>query len=217
MLVIGITGSIGMGKSTIAGVFKEYGAAVWDADRAAHSFLEPGGLAVSQIAKLFPKACKTNSKDQLFIDRTELGKEVLKKNGNLKAIEKILHPLIHQQEKKFLLSAKLQRYSIVVLDIPLLFESNRTDRFDAILVVSAPEFVQRLRVLSRPGMTNEKYEAILNHQMSDEEKRRKADFVLETGLNKAFSRKSLLRIIKTLEKRPCRKWSGYWSVNLNRK
>jgi dephospho-CoA kinase len=176
MIRIGLTGSIGMGKSTVLGMFKELGAAVWDADAAVHRMYAAGGGAVAPIAEAFPDAVKDGA-----VDRGALAKIVLTDPEKLKNLEAIVHPLVGQDQLIFLTDAAASQAPAVVLDIPLLFENGSEDMFDAVVVVSAPAEVQRERVLARPGMTAQKLDAILAQQTPDEEKRAKADYVVSSN------------------------------------
>jgi len=195
-LIIGLTGSIGMGKSETAKMFARLGIPVYDADAAVHRLYEPGGAAVAEIAKIFP-ACVKDGR----VDRAGLGQIVTTDRDALKTLEKIVHPLVGREQQRFLDRASKDGADIVVLDIPLLFEAGGHARVDAVVVVSAPADVQRERVLARPGMTKEKLDHILSRQMSDEEKRAKAHFVVETdkGLEHAFQQAKA--IVTELRKR----------------
>jgi dephospho-CoA kinase len=174
MLVLGLTGSVGMGKSTTAGFFKEAGVPVHDADAAVHRLY--AGEAVPLIEAAFPGTTEGGK-----VDRGKLAARVLDDPATLKKLEGIVHPLVHASEERFLTEAEARGEKVVVLDIPLLFETGAEERVDAIVVVSAPPDVQRARVLARPGMTAEKFEAIHKNQMPDAEKRRRADFVVDTS------------------------------------
>ena len=175
MIKIGLTGSIGMGKSTVAAMFGELGAAVWNADDAVHRMYAPGGAAVAAIEKEFDGVVRDGA-----IDRTALAQQVLGNQAALKKLEAIVHPLVAADREAFMAAAAEAGAAAVVLDIPLLFENGSEMFFDAVVVVSAPEAVQKARVLSRPGMSEEKLAAILAEQMPDAEKRKKADFVIST-------------------------------------
>lgn len=177
MLLIGLTGSIGMGKSETAKMFARLGLPVYDADAAVHRLYQAGGAAVAPIEAAFSGVTKDGA-----IDRTALGQRVLNDREAMKRLETIIHPLVGQSQMDFLFAAEDDGAAAVVLDIPLLFETGGETRVDVTVVVSAPAEVQRARVLARPGMTPEKFEAILAKQMPDAEKRAKADFVVDTGL-----------------------------------
>jgi dephospho-CoA kinase len=176
MIVIGLTGSIGMGKSTVAAMFAEEGAPSFDSDAAVHALYAPGGAVVAPVEAAFPGVTRDGG-----IDRTALSARVVGNAEAIKQLEVIVHPLVRQAQADFLQSNRNAGTEVVVLDIPLLFESGKTELFDKIVVVSAPAEVQRTRVLSRPGMTEEKFEALLARQTPDAEKRARADFVIDTS------------------------------------
>jgi len=194
VIVLGLTGSIGMGKSTAAMTLRRLGVPLFDADRAVHRLLAPRGSAVELVAALFPgvRAAKGG------IDRSLLGRHVFADPEALLRLERIIHPMVEALEKRFLAFARARREPIVVLDIPLLFESGSECRCDYVLVVSAPLLVQRQRVLRRRGMTDERFAAILSNQMPDSEKRRRADFVVSTGLSRGLSLRRLRAIVSLL-------------------
>ncbi len=182
MFILGLTGSIGMGKTVVAGQFAQLGVPVHDADKAVHELMEKGGAAVAAIGNIFPQAIRNGA-----VERGVLARRVFDNPQELCQLEEILHPLVRRTEQKFLRRAMLGRYPLVVLDIPLLFETGGETRCDAVAVVTAPGFVQKKRVLSRPGMTPQRFAGILSRQMPDAEKRRRADFIIPTGLGRAFS------------------------------
>lgn len=184
-MLIGLTGSIGMGKSETAKMFARLGVPVYDADAAVHRLYEPGGAAVPEIAKLFPDCIKDGR-----VDRATLAKRVTADGKAFAALEHVVHPLVAREQQAFLEGARRDGKDMVVLDIPLLLEKGGHGRVDVIVVVSAPAEVQRSRVLARPGMTPDKLDHILARQMPDAEKRAKAHFVVETdkGLDHAFER-----------------------------
>jgi dephospho-CoA kinase len=174
--IIGLTGSIGMGKSATAQMFAEAGAAVYDADAAVHRLYARGGAAVAPVAAVFPEAITDGG-----VDRATLAALVLGDANKLKQLEAIVHPLVRMEQMAFIQSARDNGYAVAVLDMPLLFEGGG-DRFvDAVVVVSAPADMQSARVLARPGMTAEKFAAILAKQMPDADKRARAHFVIDTG------------------------------------
>lgn len=183
MIRAGLTGSIGMGKSTTAQMFRDEGIAVYDADATVHQLYE--GEATPLIEVAFPNTTKDGK-----VDRAKLSEYVIGKPENMKKLESIIHPLVHEKEQAFLKEAETRGDKLVVLDIPLLFETGGKNRVDKIIVVTAPASVQRERVLARDGMTEEKFEAILARQVPDSEKREKADFVIDTseGLEAAKER-----------------------------
>lgn len=187
MRVLGLTGSIGMGKSTAAAVLRRLGIPVHDADAAVHRLMAKGGAAVAEIEQAFPGVVANGA-----VDRRRLGDQVFADPAALARLEGILHPLVRQEARRFLARQTVRGRDLAVLDIPLLFETGG-DRFcDAVIVVSASPAVQAARVMRRPGMTREKLDGILAQQMPDQEKRRRADFVVATGLGK---RHALRRII----------------------
>jgi dephospho-CoA kinase len=193
VIVLGLTGSIGMGKSTAAAMFRRLGVPVHDADAAVHRLLARGGRAVRPVEAAFPGVATGGA-----VDRALLGKRVFGDPAALKRLEAILHPLVRQDSTRFLRRQRAAGRDLVVLDIPLLFETGGEKRCDAVVVVTAPSFVQKSRVLRRPGMSEERLAQVLTKQMPDREKRRRADFVVETGLGKRYTLCRLRRIISTL-------------------
>jgi dephospho-CoA kinase len=177
MLIIGLTGSIGMGKSVTASMFSKLNVPVYDADAAVHALYAQGGTAVAALEAAFPGIANDGA-----VDRTALSSRVLNDANALKRLEAIVHPLVGEAQMKFLALAEQNHTPMVVLDIPLLFETNAESRVDVTVVVSAPQDVQRARVLARAGMTEEKFHAIVSMQMPDAQKRAKATIVIETGL-----------------------------------
>jgi dephospho-CoA kinase len=194
MIVLGLTGSVGMGKSTAAAMLRRLGVPVHDADTAVHRLLAPGGAAVDAVARAFPKVVAVDG----GIDRVKLGRRVFGDPAALERLERILHPLVRQSQERFLRDARARHLPIAVLDVPLLFETGGARRFDLVLVVSAPAEVQRARVMARPGMTEERFQAILEKQMPDSEKRRRADVVVPTGLGRAVTFRHLARLVQRL-------------------
>jgi len=192
MIVLGLTGGIGMGKSTAADMLRRLGVPVHDADATVHRLLRRGGAGVAPVAKKFPAAVRDGA-----VDRPALGKIVFADPKALKALEAILHPLVRRAESRFLAAHRRRGTKIVALDIPLLYETGAETRCDAVIVVSAPRRVQLGRVLGRPTMTAAKLAGIEARQASDAERRRRADFVVPTGLGK---RESLARIAAILRK-----------------
>lgn len=193
MKILGLTGSIGMGKSETARMFRRLGVPVFDADTAVHRLFAKGGRAVPLIDQAFPGVVQDGR-----VDRQALGKVVFDNTEALRRLEAIVHPLVREAEQRFLKRAMRHRKPLVVLDIPLLFETNGQSRCDHVAVVSAPAHVQRYRVLQRPGMTPERLTAVLAQQMPDREKRRRADFVIQSGLGKAYAFEQVRRIVKLL-------------------
>ena len=177
MIRIGLTGSIGMGKSTVLAMFADFGAAVWDADDAVHRLYAQGGAGAKAVGAMFPDAIVDGA-----VDRRALAGLVLGDAEALAALEEMIHPLVAADREGFMNAAAASGADIAVFDIPLLFENGSEQFFDATVVASAPEEVQRARVLARPGMTEEKYEAIVKLQMPDAEKRQRADYIINTGL-----------------------------------
>lgn len=175
-LILGLTGSIGMGKSATAAMFAKRGIPLHDADAAVHALYEVGGKAGPGIAGIVPDAVRADGS----VDRAALRAAVIGHPERLAAIEAVVHPLVQAESRAFL--ARHADAALVVLDIPLLYETGAEARCDAVLVVTADPEVQRARVLARPGMTPESFSAILAKQMPDAEKRARADFVIDTGL-----------------------------------
>jgi dephospho-CoA kinase len=194
VIVLGLTGSIGMGKSTAAAVLRQLGVPVHDADASVHRLMNHGGAAVGFVEAAFPGTVRNGA-----IDRKELGRRVFADPAKLKRLESILHPMVREQERIFLRTARKRRHPIVVLDIPLLYETGGEKRCDAVIVVTAPKFLQDQRVLKRPGMSRQRLDEILEKQMPDAEKRQRADFVVPTGLGKRASRVVLARILRKLK------------------
>ena len=174
MILLGLTGSIGMGKSTTAGLFAEAGVPVYDADAAVHALYAEGGGAVEAVRALFPAAVRDGA-----VDRAALAAEVVGAPDRLRALEQAVHPLVAAHRAAFF--AQLPDAEVAVLDIPLLFETGGEAQVDKVVVVSAPEAIQRARVLARSGMTSEKLDAILARQLPDADKRARADFVVDTS------------------------------------
>ncbi len=193
-LIIGLTGSIGMGKSTVAAMFRRCGLPVFDADAEVRAVQGPGGRALHAIEAAFPG---TTHEGGLHRDR--LGAAVFGDPVALRRLEGLLHPLVAEAQSAFLGAHRLK--SAVVLDVPLLFEKGGWRLCHMTIVVSAPLRVQRARVLRRPGMTAAKFEAILRTQMPDREKRRRADIVLETGRGRRETWAVVRRLVRTLPSR----------------
>ncbi|MGB0695701.1 MAG: dephospho-CoA kinase [Rhodospirillaceae bacterium] len=200
MRVVGLTGSIGMGKSTTAQMARQMGYPVHDADAGIHALLGPGGAAVDPVGKRFPASLSGDR-----IDRKQLGQEVFQNPKALKELEAILHPLVGALKQRFLRQAALRRARLVILDVPLLFET-RGDRIcDGVVVVSASAMIQRQRVLARPAMTTDKLRGILARQTPDTEKRRRADWVVLTGLGHRTARLALKKALRQAQNRPHRR------------
>lgn len=193
MKILGLTGSVGMGKSTAAAMLRRLGVPVHDADATVHKLLGRGGAAVAPIAEAFPGSVRDGA-----VDRAVLGARVFVDPAARRRLEAIVHPLVRQAETAFLARARRQRRRLVALDIPLLFETEGQRRCDAVAVVSAPAFVQAQRVLRRPGMTAEKLAGIRASQMPDREKRRRADAVIPTGRGRRATLAALVRVVEGL-------------------
>jgi dephospho-CoA kinase len=176
VIVLGLTGSIGMGKSTTAGLFREAGVPVQDADQVVAGLYARGGAAVAPVGKAFPSVVTEG-----VIDRAALSRRVLGDPDALARLEAIVHPLVRAERERFLKAAEADGVPVVVLEVQLLFEVGADAETDAVVVVSAPESVQRERVLDRPDMTEAKFAQILARQMPDAEKRARADFVIDTS------------------------------------
>ncbi|RVT92300.1 dephospho-CoA kinase [Rhodovarius crocodyli] len=194
MKILGLTGGIGMGKSTASRSFRRRGVRVFDADAAVHELQRKGGRAVPAIGAAFPDAVTDGA-----VNREALRRAVLGKPEALKVLERIIHPMVRQEQRRFLARARRDAQRLVVLDIPLLFETRRGHEFDAVVVVSAPASVQRWRVLRRPGMTEERLRAILARQTPDAEKRRRADVVIETGTSRHNTDRAIRRLVRRLK------------------
>jgi dephospho-CoA kinase len=193
MIVIGLTGSIGMGKSTTAAMFRALGVPVYDADAAVHDLYAKGGAAVGPVGEAFEGVVRDGA-----IDREALRQKVLGDPEALKRLNAIVHPLVGRDRVSFFADAEAAGADMVVLDIPLLFETGGHARMDAVVVVSAPEAMQRERVLARRGMSPERLDAILAQQMADAEKRARAHFVVDTGRGLEAAREQVVEIIETL-------------------
>ena len=197
MFFLGLTGSLGMGKSTTAKMFAEEGVPVHDADAAVHRLYE--GEAVSLIEAAFPGTTAGGK-----VDRDELARRVLGNTVAIEKLEKIVHPLVRRAEELFLEMASRKGAPVVILDIPLLFETGGERRCDAVVVVSAPPEVQHARVFERPGMTEEKFAAILAKQIPDAQKRARADFVVDTSKGFDATRDQVRDILARIAKMPIR-------------
>jgi dephospho-CoA kinase len=203
MIVLGLTGSIGMGKSTAASLLRRLKIPVHDADAAVHRLQARGGGAVAAIAAAFPGAVKEGR-----VDRQALGRIVFADKAALKRLEAILHPLVRREEQKFLAQARGRRCRLVALDIPLLFETHGEQRCDHVMVVSAPRRVQLARVLRRPGMTRERLAGIEARQLPDIVKRARADTIIDTGLGRRHSLQAIRRTITFLRRHGARRRCG---------
>lgn len=204
MFILGLTGSIGMGKSKTAQFFAESGVPVHDADAAVHRLYE--GPAVPLIEKAFPGTTANG-----VVDRVKLGQVVLKDSNAIKTLEAIVHPLVREATEKFLRNAANKGERVVVLDIPLLFETGGDKHVDAVVVVTAPFEVQQARVLSRPDMTEDKFNALLKKQMPDAEKRARAHFVVDSSGGFDSARAQVHAILRAVAGLPGRIW-GAWDA-----
>jgi dephospho-CoA kinase len=193
MIIIGLTGSIGMGKSTVARQFLSLGVHICNADAIAHQLMSKGGAAVADIEGQFPGVVKNGS-----VDRKKLGDIVFADKAKLTILEAILHPLVVEKETHFLEAQRLKGADMAVLEIPLLFETHAQERCDMVLVASASPHIQKQRVMRRAGMTEEKFKHIIALQMPDREKCSLADVVIETGLGKAHSFRQVAQLIKNI-------------------
>lgn len=194
MIVLGLTGSIGMGKSMAARLLRGMGVPVHDADAQVHRLLGPGGAAVKPVAAAFPGVLLPGG----GIDRQALGRIVFADDAALRRLEAIIHPMVRRSERRFLAVHRGRRSRLVVLDIPLLYETGAQARCDAVAVVSVPPYLQRRRVLARPGMTPAKFAGILAKQVPDRLKRARADFLVPGGPSVAVTRRALACIVADL-------------------
>lgn len=192
MIRLGLTGSIGMGKSATAGMFRAAGIPVHDADATVHALYR--GAAVAPIEAAFPGATRDGA-----VDRTALAARVLGDDAAVKRLEAIVHPLVRAAETAFLEKARVEGRRIVVLDIPLLFETGGEARVDAIVTVSAPAEIQRARVLARPGMTEEKFAQILARQIPDADKRRRSHFIVDSAHGLAAAARQVDAVLRALQ------------------
>ena len=195
MIILGLTGSLGMGKSTTAKMFAEAGVPVHDADAAVHRLYE--GEAVPLIEAAFPGSTAGGK-----VDRDKLGQRVIGDAAAMRKLEAIVHPLVRKAEERFLAEAERAGATVAVLDIPLLFETGGDKRCDAVVVVSAPPGTQRARVLERPGMTEAKFQALAGKQMPDADKRARADFIVDSGQGYEAARQQVREILAQVAKMP---------------
>lgn len=203
MLLVGLTGSIGMGKTETAKMFARHGVPVCDSDATVHALYDKGGAAVEAVGAAFPGVVVDGR-----VDREKLSREVVGKPEALRQLEMIVHPLVGAAQRAALQAAAASGARMVVLDIPLLFETGGRARVDVVVVVSAPEDVQRRRVLERPGMTPEKLDAILSKQMPDAEKRAQADYAVDTSKGLAHAEAQVVAIIDALKHREGKIWTS---------
>jgi dephospho-CoA kinase len=198
MRILGLTGGIGMGKSTASAAFRRLRVPVFDADAAVHALQGRGGRAVRPIAAAFPGTVR-DGPGGAMVDREALRRAVLGPSaepGALRRLERIVHPLVRDAERRFLAAARRRGEPLVVLDVPLLFETRGEGRCDEVVVVTAPPAVQRQRVLRRRGMTEERLRDILSRQMPDAEKRRKADHIVHSGLSRHHAQRAIRAIVR---------------------
>ena len=193
MKIVGLTGGIGMGKSTAANSFRRLRVPVFDADVAVHALQARGGRAVAPIGAAFPGTMRDGR-----VDREALRRAVLGDAPALTRLERIVHPLVRDAERRFLAAARRRAEPLVVLDIPLLFETRGEGRCDLVVVVTAPAAVQRGRVLRRPGMTPDRLAYILSRQLPDAEKRRRAGRVVRTGLSRHHAQRAIEAVVREL-------------------
>lgn len=201
MIILGLTGSIGMGKSFAAKAFRRIGVPVHDADAAVHRLMACGGAAVEEVDAAFPGVVSKGA-----VDRSKLAKRVFNDPAALAKLEAVLHPRVRALALDFMKRQARRRSPVVVLDIPLLFETGGEALCDAVIVVSAPASIQAARVLSRQGMTKARFQAILAKQVPDREKRRRADFVVQTGRSKGETLRCLSTIVRLVRRRR----AGHW-------
>jgi len=203
MFILGLTGSIGMGKSTTARLFAEEGVPVHDADAVVHKLYE--GEAVPLIERAFPGTTADGK-----VDRAKLAAALAGDAARFRTLEEIVHPRVAEAERRFLQEAQSRGEKVVVLEIPLLLEVGRHLHVDAVVVVSAPAHHQRARVLERPGMTEARLDALLERQLPDTEKRSRADFVVDTGGTLADTEAQLDTILAALRSRPAHAYERHW-------
>ncbi len=203
--MLGLTGAIGMGKTQTAAGFLMFGVPVFDADKAVHMLLSPGGKASKDVAVMFPLAVVDG-----VIDRKKLGHIVFKSIEKLHSLEAILHPLVEDMQKKFIATHARRRTPAVVLDIPLLFETGADAKTDMVVCVYAPSFVQRPRVFARPGMDATRMAAIENNQFSGELKCKLADYVISTRAGRAESLRQVRELVKIINNSSANVWSPHW-------
>ncbi len=198
MVILGLTGSIGMGKTTVAGMMRDEGVPVFDSDATVHKLY--AGAAVPMIEEAFPGVTEND-----VVDRVRLAQRVLGDAAALKRLEAIVHPLVRAEREAFLAEALKRGAPIAVIDVPLLFETGSEGEVDAVAVVSASESVQKARVMARPGMTEEKFSAILSKQMPDAEKRRRATYIVETSDSLENTRMAVKAILSALARTEARR------------
>lgn len=193
MILLGLTGSIGMGKSTTTAMFADLGALVWNADEAVHRLYAPGGAAVEPVGAAFPGVVVDGA-----VDRTRLAEALGRDETAFRRLEAIVHPLVAQGRAADLEAARASGVKLAVLDIPLLFETGGDAHVEAVVVVTADPDIQAERVLARPGMTRDRLEAILARQLPDSEKRARADFIIDTGRGLEAARAEVAAVVQTV-------------------
>jgi len=201
MFILGLTGSVGMGKTTAAAAFRRQKISVFDADDVVRQLLEKNGEAVEMVGEAFRGVVIDRQ-----VNRIILGEIVFGDAGALSTLEEIIHPLVRSKQRKFLRSVATQRRSLAVLDIPLLFETGGERNCDAVAVVTAPKFLQKIRVMRRVDMTETKFRGIIKRQMQDQEKRNRADFIISSGLGKRISFQCIQKIIRVVLTLPGSHW-----------
>jgi dephospho-CoA kinase len=210
MFVLGLTGSIGMGKSTAGEGFRCFGIPVFDSDAAVHALFARGGAAVAAVDETFPGCLDAVG----GIDRAALGRKVFDDQAGLARLEAIVHPLVRAAQRRFLARCCAAGRRLVVLDVPLLYETGGERLVDAVAVVSARAMVQAQRVLRRPGMSAERLAAIMRRQLPDAEKRRRADFVIRTDLDHRRAKARIAGVIDAVRTRPARAWPNRWPLRI---
>ena len=207
MLVLGLTGGIAMGKSHAARAFRAFGVPVHDADAEVHALMAPGGAAVREVAAAFPGSLSAAG----GIDRPALGRQVFADPQARRRLEAILHPLVREAESRFLARCCREGRGVVVLDVPLLYETGGERRCDRVAVVSAPGWLQAQRALARRGMTRARFEAIRASQLPDRVKRRRADFVIASGLDRGATVGQIEAVLCRLRGIEGRAWPRRWT------
>jgi dephospho-CoA kinase len=194
MVIIGLTGSIAMGKSVTSQIFNSYGVPVFNADKCVHQLLGPNGKLVSRIGEMFYEAL-VKKKNIKYIDRVKLGSIVFKDKKKRRELEELIHPHVGRERKKWKEWAERNKFKAICYDVPLLFETQGEKFCNVVVVVSAPFFIQKQRALGRENMTKQKFNNILKNQMSDKEKRKRADFIVNSGIGYRFTRNQVKDIL----------------------
>lgn len=205
MIILGVTGSIAMGKSEAARMLRRFGVPVFDSDQAVHDLMAKGGAAVDRVEAAFPGVVSEGA-----VDRSMLGARVYGDKAALKNLEGILHPMVRRAQARFLADADDKNMTLAALDIPLLYETGGEDFVDFVAVVSAPHAVQKARALARPGMTEERLQHILQQQMPDAEKRARADYILPSGDGKRPMLRAIAAMLRDLGTKKGSVWSPNW-------